>query len=141
MTTTTPILEKVSTSPMVVETRMKTKKKKKTKKTCGGGGSNDSDESTAPSTAHTLANTSISSDGISVLMATMLAFGRVHLAIIEAMKEIHKVVFPIYTKNSSTMTVNEYGELNQERMIGGDECENLGNSSPVRQLFERWSDA
>ena len=68
----------------------------------GGGGGSDLVESTAPATANAPANTTMSGDGLSVLLATTLAFARVHSTITEAMKEIHTVVLPIYTKNNTS---------------------------------------
>ena len=83
----------------------------------GGGGGSDLVESTAPATANAPANTSLSGDGLSVLLATTLAFARVQLTVKEAMQEINTAVFQIYTKNSSIVTVNENGELDQEGMM------------------------
>ena len=84
-----------------------------------GDGDDDSEgfELTAPVTTHALSNTSMSDDGLSVLLATTQSFARVHSAVAEALKEIHEAVFPIYTKNSSIVTVNEYGELDQDGMM------------------------
>ena len=105
----------------------------------GGDGDSGNAESTAPATAHRPANTSMSGDGLSVLLATTVAFARVHTSITEAMKEIHTAVFPIYKKNSSIVTVNENGELDQEGMM--EETNARISEIQLVQLCERRSAA